>query len=94
MKATHIKVNGEEIVMELTEENWIREVDRLIDCSTTDHVILSKKGRRSTIMFVDDNGLQKDLPVNPKATKLYHAVCVPGTTHQIVGDVVVIEDME
>ena len=31
-------------------------------------------------------------PVNVKATALYHAECVPGTTHQIVGDVVVVPD--
>src|SRR5438552_3099046 len=29
---------------------------------------------------------------NPMATKLYHAVCVPGTTHKIVGDVVIVWD--
>lgn len=31
-------------------------------------------------------------PVNEKATKLYHSVCVLGTTHQIVGDVVVMKE--
>jgi hypothetical protein len=31
-------------------------------------------------------------PVNPKATALYHANCVAGTTHQIVGDVVITPD--
>jgi hypothetical protein len=29
-------------------------------------------------------------PVNAKATALYHAVCVPGVTHQIVGDVAIV----
>lgn len=33
-------------------------------------------------------------PVNQKATTLYHGVCVPGTTHQIVGDVAIIIDAE
>lgn len=33
-------------------------------------------------------------PVNERATKLYWQNCVPGTTHQIVGDVVVIPDDE
>lgn len=32
------------------------------------------------------------LPVNAKATELYHSVCQPGTTHQIVGDVVIAFD--
>jgi hypothetical protein len=31
-------------------------------------------------------------PVNARATRLYHSVCVPGTTHQIVGDVVIVID--
>lgn len=33
-------------------------------------------------------------PVNPKATAIYHAVCVPGTTHQIVGDVAIVNDKD
>ena len=33
-------------------------------------------------------------PVNAKATKLYHAVCLPGRMHQIVGDVAIIVDAE
>jgi len=33
-------------------------------------------------------------PVNPKATALYQRVCVPGTTHQIVGDVAIVVDAE
>jgi hypothetical protein len=31
-------------------------------------------------------------PINAKATELYLAVCVPGTTHQIVGDVAIFHD--
>lgn len=31
---------------------------------------------------------------NTKATALYHAICVPGTTHQIVGDVAIVVDAE
>jgi len=33
-------------------------------------------------------------PVNEKATKLYWAVCAPGTSHRIVGDVAVISNAE
>jgi hypothetical protein len=33
-------------------------------------------------------------PVNPKATALYHAVCIPDTTHQIVGDVAIVRDAD
>ena len=31
-------------------------------------------------------------PVNVEATRLYHENCLPGTTHQIVGDVLVVPD--
>lgn len=33
-------------------------------------------------------------PVNAEATKLYLANCRPGTVHQIVGDVVVVPDLD
>jgi len=33
-------------------------------------------------------------PVNKKATELYHLRCKPGTTHQIVGDVAIINDKD
>lgn len=33
-------------------------------------------------------------PVNAKATALYHGVCVPGTTHAIVGDVAIVRDAD
>ncbi len=45
-------------------------------------------------MAVDDLGHVRvpPKPVNAKATQLYHANCLPGTTHQIVGDVVIVLD--
>lgn len=33
-------------------------------------------------------------PENAEATKLYHAICIPGTTHKIVGDVAIVIDQE
>ncbi len=33
-------------------------------------------------------------PVNAEATRLYHLNCLPGTTHQIVGDVMVVPDLD
>ena len=33
-------------------------------------------------------------PDNPRATELYHATCLPGTTHRIVGDVAIVTDAE
>ena len=31
-------------------------------------------------------------PENPRATAWYHSVCIPGTTHKIVGDVAIFDD--
>lgn len=33
-------------------------------------------------------------PVNEQATQLYHRICKPGTTHQIVGDVAIAHDRD
>lgn len=46
------------------------------------------------VMLVDDLGHQRGLPVNAKATALYHERCRPGTTHQIVGNVVIVPDTD
>lgn len=46
--------------------------------------------RDGRTMLVDDNGHARGLPINAKATKLYHGVCRPGTTHVIRGDVVIV----
>jgi hypothetical protein len=45
-------------------------------------------------MTLDELGYKKNLPVNLEATKLYHSVCIPGTTHQILGDVFVSPDSD
>jgi len=60
------------------------------------------------VMAVDDNGYTSELrstpygvelvtgiprrPVNQKATELYHRICVPGTTHKILGPVILVHD--
>ncbi|MCA8017779.1 hypothetical protein [Burkholderia metallica] len=69
----------------------IREVARRIGADVLDTVVLAD---RKHVMLVDDIGIEKDLPVNPEATRLYHEVCVPGTTHQIRGDVVIVPDAD
>jgi hypothetical protein len=33
-------------------------------------------------------------PINAEATKIYHTVCRPGTTHQIAGDVAICRDKD
>jgi hypothetical protein len=63
----------------------------LIGADVCDHVTLSD---RVHVMILDDLGHKKGLPVNAKATALYHARCIPGTTHQIRGDVVIVPDSD
>lgn len=62
-------------------------VSELIGASTLDSVVLTKRG---LLMYVDDQGHARGLKVNPVATALYHEICRPGTTFEIVGDVVLV----
>jgi len=50
--------------------------------------------RNGMVMLVDDLGYDKELNPNAIATALYHKICVPGTTHQILGDVVIVPDAD
>jgi len=66
--------------------------------------------RDGRVMLVDDNGYETEAvprdfgvelvckrarkPLNQAATRLYHSVCRPGTTHQIVGDVAIVWDKD
>ena len=65
--------------------DWCR---RMIGAETIDTVNL----RDGRVMLVDDIGHQRGLPSNVSATNLYHEVCLPGTTHQIVGDAAICWD--
>lgn len=44
--------------------------------------------------YVELRPIRRLKPANDKATALYHAVCKPGTTHQIAGDVAIVYDAE
>jgi hypothetical protein len=84
------------------------EVRRLIGADAIDTVALHHLGQPLHVMLVDDNGWETETveignqihlkpvrarkPVNKSATSLYWLNCQPGTTHQIVGDVVVLPD--
>lgn len=48
--------------------------------------------RDGHVMLVHDLGHTLQLPVNPGATAAYHAVCLPGTTHEIRGVAVIVPD--
>jgi hypothetical protein len=83
-----IRVDGTETVHQ--GKPPIAEIHRIIGCECLDTVTIDR--RRQTVMFVDDTGMLDNKPVNVKATALYHAVCRPGTIHQIHGDVVIVND--
>lgn len=86
----------------------MKEIHRLIDAQVLDTVALHHLGEPLHVMLLDDLGyetaaitdenatllvpLTAKKPVNAEATRLYHANCRPGTTHQIVGDVVIVPD--
>ena len=86
----------------------MQEATTLIGATSTDTVCLRNMGEPLHVMIVDDHGYEVTpiqhtwgielrptrarKPLNEKATALYHLNCVPGTTHQIVGDVVVTPD--
>lgn len=78
----------------LTERVSIAQIEAMIGAQVLDTVTLRHLGHPLHVMCVDDLGHQKGLPVNEKATSLYHASCLPGTMHQIRGDVVVVPDSD
>lgn len=85
-----IRTSGEEIA--LPGPCSISAIEAHIRAQCLDTVQLRHLGQPRQVMFVDDQGYEKGLPVNDKATALYLANCHPGTTHQILGDVVVTLD--
>ena len=64
------------------------------------HVMLVDDAGYETETVDDGNGVITLKPVralkaeNVEATRLYHANCRPGTKHVVVGDVVVVPDMD
>jgi hypothetical protein len=88
----------------------MRKYAELIGADTLDTVSLHHMGEPLHVMLVHDKAWETQevehdgwleirpiralLPVNEKATQLYWANCVPGTTHQIAGDVIVAPDDE
>lgn len=85
-----IRVDGTEEA--LPKRVTMNEISRLIGASSLDTVNLRHLGYPLWVMVVDDLGHPNGLPVNPKATELYHANCRPGATHTIRGDVVIVAD--
>lgn len=82
-----IRADGAET--ELHGPHAIQDVCQMIGADALDTVSLSD---RVHVMLVDDQGILKNLPVNPAATRLYQAA--RGIPHQIRGDVVIVPDSD
>jgi hypothetical protein len=78
--------------VDLVSPVTVEAATRLIGAKFVDVVRLHHLGLPLHVMLVDDVGHDRHLPVNRAATELYHANCIPGTTHEIVGDVIVCPD--
>lgn len=95
-------------VEELPAPKPMSSLKALIGATDIDTVNLRHMGDPLHVMLVDDHGWETKAvtkgdttvlhpvrarkPVNAEATRLYHLNCRPGTTHKIVGDVVVVPD--
>lgn len=91
MKIEIIRVSGITEQMEIGSPRQAFDIiGKHIKADCFDTVNL-KDGR---VMIVDDTGMLDGKPVNPEATKLYHSVCIPGTTHCIHGDVAIALDKD
>ncbi|MEN4919414.1 hypothetical protein ABE485_12130 [Achromobacter spanius] len=67
----------------------IQDVCQMLGADALDTVSLAD---RVHVMLVDDDGIQKNLPVNPAATRLYQDA--RGIPHQIRGDVVIVPESD
>ena len=82
-----IRADGSETVMH--GPHAIQDVCQMLGADALDTVSLAD---RIHVMLVDDEGIQKNLPVNPAATRLYQDA--RGIPHQIRGDVVIVPDSD
>ena len=98
MEAKVIRCNGaieQHKILAKTPHTRMVVAKQLIGAQAIDTVVLTRKeGMADEVMLVDDQGHWKKLPENEEATRLYHGVCRPGTTHQIRGDVVIVHDAD
>ena len=68
-----------------------RITDEIIKAEFLDTVMLRD---RVHVMLVDDNGIDKNLPINMEATKLYWERCGGRNNHHIRGTVVIVPDSD
>lgn len=89
MKPTRKLIRADGAETQLHGPHAIQDVCQMIGADALDTVSLAD---RVHVMLVDDDGIQKGLPVNPAATRLYQeSRDIP---HQIRGDVVIVPDSD
>jgi len=84
-----LRADGTEEYLE--KEPTLGEIQAMLGASSLDVVSLSNLQAGPHTLYVDDLGYSKGLPPNKIATALYHTQCKPGTTWEILGDVVLLE---
>lgn len=91
-KVIHVATGEVEVI---DKKPTISDIERILQADCLDTVTLAREGWQPLIvMLVDDTGAIRGLPVNFKATELYHAICCPGTTATIHGTVVIANDSD
>lgn len=90
MKIVLITTDGQEHHHDIERQGAIETIQKLIGADFLTTVNL----RNGKVMLLDDSGNSNGLRVNEQGTILYNSVCRPGTTHQIVGDVVIVTDAD
>lgn len=108
MRVEVIRTSGKREHHTIPNTKPLDHIYRLIGCDTIDTVnlrdgrvmLVDDNGYDKEDQTLVDHGNGRfeivcgraNKPVNPDATKLYHGICKPGTTHQIVGDVAIVRD--
>lgn len=89
MKSIRKLIRADGVETELHGPHALADVCQMIGADALDIVSLAD---RVHVMLVDDEGILKNLPVNPAATRLYQNA--RGVPHQIRGDVVIVPDSD
>lgn len=103
-----LRTDGSQEVIE--RKPTLDAISAIIGAETIDTVNIGRATGSDLVMAVNDRGHETKaverggvltlvptkplFPVNAAATALYLEICIPGTTHQIVGDVVIVRDRD
>ena len=87
-----IRTNGDHV--DFHSPIGMNDARQMIGADTLSTVSLHHLGPPLHVMLIDDNAhnIKPLKNVNAEATALYWANCRPGTTHPILGDVLVVPD--